>query len=205
MRPYIAQLSGCSFFEIKKGEEVTPCIKHASYVTIGHNSSSTVGSSLSSKPRSKSHGPISATLNFSDASVRNPLIGAKRDWEEKYRYFSRPFNLSDHACSAFESVRMRESFDRHCSSESPTESEASSCDKVEISTNAHKKLIASGMRDCGELVELSRSTAKLRGSSTAHAGYDWPRYKYFSSGMNNPSSGTMDKLLLTDARFAVAR
>ena len=205
MRTYIAQLSGCSFFEIKNGDELTPCIKHASYVTIGHNSSSTVGSSLSSKPRSKSHGPISPTLNFSGEPVRDSLIGARRDWEDKYRYFSRPFNLSDHACSAFESVRMRESFDRHCSSESPTVSEPSSCEKMGISNNAHKKSIASGMRDCGELVELSRRTAKVRGSSTAHAGYDWPRYKYFSSGMNNPSSGTMDKLLLTDARFAVAR
>ena len=74
-----------------------------------------------------------------------------------------------------------------------------------VSDIAQKRLIDLRMKKCASFVELSRETAKKHGTSSAHGGYDWPKYRYFSSGFNNPSSGTIDRLLVTDARFALVR
>jgi len=195
--PYPTKLSGCSTFQLKNGSDSVPCIKRVSYIDIGRivdGSKCTVGSAIPSKPRSKSHGPIFVSGNLSNDTAE----GLRREWDGRYRFFSRPFNLSDHACSASDSLRMRESFGRHCRSETRTDS-IEMLDNENISDTRQKRMIEGRMRDCGELVELSRETAQKRGRSSSHAGYDWPKYKFFSSGMNVPNIGAHDKLLLINA------
>lgn len=47
-------------------------------------------------------------------------------------------------------------------------------------------------------VELSRKVAEARGIQSCHKGYTWPRHTFFSSGLNNPSSGAPDRMFMLD-------
>ena len=57
--------------------------------------------------------PCSATdpkIDVSETEDENRHM-ARKEWEKKYRFFSRPFEVTAHPCGAFESIRMRNLFE----------------------------------------------------------------------------------------------
>ena len=137
-------------------------------------------------------------LQETEDPERDRYRKAKKDWDDKYRFFSRPFNLSsDQGCGSFDSIRMKGYFDHIFSGDPPIE------DTPPVSEPVNARDLSSRLESCSRLVELSRLRSKEMGNCHSHAGYNWPQYKYFSSGLQCPSSGIVDKYLITDDRFKI--
>lgn len=179
------QFSGCEQFELRSEDATIPCLKHASYwtiVAVGETPLSAV-SSRAVQARVRSHGPVGTQVSSTGDQERDEYLTAKKEWDDRYRFFSRPFNLSNHACGAFESLRMRNCFDRSFSGDPLLTPQQL---PVYRGRSMEKRLAS-----CSELVELSRKRSAEKGSHTS--GYKWPKYKFFSSGLQTPSSGLVDK------------
>ena len=130
--------------------------------------------------RNKSHSSICDTLEPTGDGEADAYRSAKKEWDNRYRFFSRPFNLSNHACGSFESVRMKQYFDHIYTNAENPEIYPEELKGSPSGTHAgFQRAMSKRVKSCGDLVELSRTRAAENGSHSW--GYQWPKYKYFSS------------------------
>ena len=204
--PYHSKNTDCQAFELQSESGVVSCLKRCSYWSPceGGTVNTTMQPQKLLGSRTKSPDPALVRIDHSLHSVPSTRVEGRKEWDEKHRFFSRPHNLPNRACGSFESSRMRNYFDGVFDDHLYNQTPIPECDDGST-VNSRIRSIKQRMAACESLIDLSRARAAEKGCTSGHSGYRWPKYKYFSSGLNCPSSGTIDKLLLADNRYSIVR
>jgi hypothetical protein len=151
------------------------CVQKASYCDLAPTSSiSDMQITLTASPaklQGKHHPPTTQSLNLTGEPEKDRYIISRREWEDKYRFFSRPYDLTNHMSGGFESLRMKGCFDIQYTKERPEPQDMSAMPDYQ-----YERQMRSRLHRCGDFIAKARSHSE----SHSHGGYKWPKYTFFS-------------------------
>ena len=130
----------------------------------------------------------------------------KAEYDDKYRFFSRPYNLEKLPCQFFEGYRMRELHAiREKGRNDPILLSEDEIKQVEDSQPRLTKLLVE--EDYEKALDKSIASfndAKSKGEKDGtfqFGGYRWHKYKYLSSGAQYPYSGSLDRFITCQPEY----
>jgi hypothetical protein len=135
----------------------------------------------------------------SEARTPSPGTSAqkapRKDWEEKYRFFSRPYNVERQNVQGFENYRMRKLFDTREQARQDPVIDHSEILLDDVDLKAVDQDYAETLTRAIDHLQAVRDE---RGQEAQFAGVKWHKYKYFSGGFNYPNTGCVNRFLAND-------
>ncbi|KAF4666624.1 hypothetical protein FOL47_004013 [Perkinsus chesapeaki] len=122
------------------------------------------------------------------------------DFEERYRFFSRPFNVTKHQCEHFNSCRMRNLYEMRSESDPillPPKMILARKKRI-VEKAAEELNYDTVLDDAIEAYKWAHKHALGSGTQAQFAGYSWARYKYFAGGKNYGSTGLVSRFPVVD-------
>ncbi|KAF4722036.1 hypothetical protein FOZ63_005709 [Perkinsus olseni] len=117
------------------------------------------------------------------------------DFEETYRFFSRPYNVTQHKCEHFNGYRMNKLFDMR----NKTDPILSTSDELRGRKEEYVRKMErdlsydSVLKEAVKAYGCGRQRAVACGNQAQFGGYVWPRYKYFAGGKNYGTTGSVSR------------
>ena len=144
------------------------------------------------------------------SEIKQPIINAakqkKAEYDSKYRFFSRPYNLEKLPCQYFEGYRMRELHAvREQGRNDPILLSEDEINKQEDSQPRLNRVIVEEdynrtIEKCVASFNESKAAGDANGTSQ-FGGYRWQKYKYFSSGAQYPYSSSLDRFITAQPQY----
>jgi hypothetical protein len=158
------------------GEEYS-CVQKSSYCDMIPSMKRDEPSCVSlSRPRisKQNHPATGQEIHLTGDPEKDKYLISRRSWEDRYRFFSRPYDLTSHLCGGFDNIRMQNCFDQQYSQQQ----DSLPNDEPPIPDYLYDRQMRKRMQDCESMISRSRSLTRDGGHS--HGGYKWSKYTYFS-------------------------
>jgi hypothetical protein len=134
-----------------------------------------------------------------EASTHNGDEEPRKDWEGKYRFFSRPYNVEKQSVQGFENYRMRQLFPLR---EHARHDPVIDHNPLELQDVQLKDVERDYQATVSAAVEQLQEVRKERGREAQFAGALWHKYKYFSGGFQYPNTGQVNRFYKEEPRPA---
>jgi hypothetical protein len=139
--------------------------------------------------------PVKHKIKLSPPVPRNE----KEIWEQKYRFFSRPYNVEKQPCEFFENLRMSDLYSVQVNSKN----DEILGNQKPVREIKDKEITGNYKRVLDNSIQYLQEDRKRQPDSPQYTGFHTHKYRFFNGGDIYPCSGIKNRFIRTSSAPAV--